>query len=101
MTEVGPGDDGPGRPAPEGVSAGTLKLIGGVEVLAALGLVLPPALGIAPAPAPLAALGPVLVMLGATVVHARRREAQMIAVNLVLLALAAVVARGRFGPYSL
>ncbi|MDT0461255.1 DoxX family protein [Streptomyces sp. DSM 41527] len=84
----------------EGVSAGTVKLIGSVEVLAALGLVLPPALGIAPVPAPLAALGLVLVMLGATVVHARRGEAQMIAVNLVLLALAAVVAWGRFGPYS-
>ncbi|MGW3014301.1 DoxX family protein [Streptomyces sp. NPDC001219] len=85
----------------EGVSAGTVKLIGGVEVLAALGLVLPPALGIAPVLAPLAALGLALVMLGAMVVHARRSEAQMIAVNLVLLALAAVVAWGRFGPYAL
>ncbi|AOP50900.1 DoxX family protein [Streptomyces lydicus] len=85
----------------EGVSAGTVKLIGALEVLAALGLVLPPALGIAPVLAPLAALGLVLVMLGAVVVHARRGEAQMIAVNLVLLALAAVVAWGRFGPYSL
>ncbi|MEU5213206.1 DoxX family protein [Streptomyces sp. NPDC020742] len=85
----------------EGVSAGTVKLIGGVEVLAALGLVLPPALGIAPVLAPLASLGLVLVMLGAMVVHARRSEAQMIAVNLVLLALAAVVAWGRFGPYAL
>ncbi|WP_336047332.1 DoxX family protein [Streptomyces sp. CA2R101] len=85
----------------DGVSAGTVKLIGSVEVLAALGLVLPPALGIAPVLAPLAALGLVLVMLGATVVHARRGEAQMIAVNLVLLAMAAVVAWGRFGPYSL
>ncbi|AOP49057.1 DoxX family protein [Streptomyces lydicus] len=85
----------------EGVSAGTVKLIGALEVLAALGLVLPAALGIAPVLAPLAALGLVLVMLGAVVVHARRGEAQMIAVNLVLLALAAVVAWGRFGPYSL
>jgi hypothetical protein len=33
-------------------------------------------------------------------VHARRGEAQMIAVNVVLLALAAAVAWGRFGPYS-
>lgn len=85
----------------EGVGAGTVKLIGGLEVLAALGLVLSPALGIAPVLAPLAALGLVLVMLGATVVHARRSEAQMIAVNLLLLALAAVVAWGRFGPYAL
>ncbi|MFD3417697.1 DoxX family protein [Streptomyces decoyicus] len=85
----------------EEVSAGTVKLIGSVEVLAALGLVLPPALGIAPVLAPLASLGLALVMLGAMGVHARRSEAQMIAVNVVLLALAAVVAWGRFGPYSL
>ncbi|MGW9434123.1 DoxX family protein [Streptomyces decoyicus] len=85
----------------EDVSAGTVKLIGSVEVLAALGLVLPPALGIAPVLAPLASLGLALVMLGAMGVHARRSEAQMIAVNVVLLALAAVVAWGRFGPYSL
>jgi hypothetical protein len=32
--------------------------------------------------------------------HARRKEPQAIAVNLVLLALAAVVAWGRFGPYA-
>ncbi|MEV5481446.1 MULTISPECIES: DoxX family protein [Streptomyces] len=84
----------------EGVSAGTVKLIGALEVLAAIGLSLPAVLGIAPALVPLAALGLALVMVGAVVVHARRGEVQMIAVNVVLLALAAVVAWGRFGPYS-
>jgi hypothetical protein len=39
-------------------------------------------------------------MVGAVITHARRRELPMIAGNLVLLALAAVVAWGRFGPYS-
>ncbi|MBL1093246.1 DoxX family protein [Streptomyces sp. 9-7] len=78
----------------------TVKLIGTLEVLAAIGLVLPATLGIAPALAPLAALGLALVMIGAVVVHARRGEAQMAAVNVVLLTLAAVVAWGRFGPYS-
>ncbi|MGW1892373.1 DoxX family protein [Streptomyces sp. NPDC002004] len=85
----------------EGVSAGTVKLIGMLEVLAAIGLILPPALGIAPVLAPLASLGLTLVMLGAMVVHARRSEAQMVTVNLVLFALAAVVAWGRFGPHPL
>ncbi|MCF3175647.1 DoxX family protein [Streptomyces sioyaensis] len=84
----------------EGVGAGTVKLIGALEVLAALGLTLPAVLGLAPALVPLAALGLALVMAGAVVVHARRSEVQMIAVNVVLLALAAVVAWGRFGPYS-
>jgi hypothetical protein len=33
-------------------------------------------------------------------VHARRKETPLIAVNVVLLVLAAVVAWGRFGPYA-
>lgn len=81
-------------------SAGAVKLIGALEVLAALGLVLPAALDIVPVLVPLAALGLVLVMIGAVVVHARRKETPPIAINAVLLVLAAVVAWGRFGPYS-
>ena len=84
----------------ESYSAGTVKLIGALEVLAAIGLVLPAALDIVPILVPLAALGIVLVMIGAIVTHARRRETPAIAVNVVLLLLAAVVAWGRFGPYA-
>jgi hypothetical protein len=39
-------------------------------------------------------------MLGAAVTHARRKESPNIVVNIVLLALAAFVAWGRFGPYA-
>lgn len=39
-------------------------------------------------------------MVGAALTHLRRREPAMIVVNLVLLALAAVVAWGRFEPES-
>lgn len=81
-------------------SAGTVRLIGALEVLAALGLILPRATGIAPVLTPLAALGLVALMIGAAVVHARRREYPMIAINVVLLVLAAIVAWGRFGPYG-
>ncbi|MFE9201332.1 DoxX family protein [Micromonospora sp. NPDC007230] len=84
----------------ENVGASTIKLIGALEVLAAVGLILPAALDIAPVLVPLAALGLVLVMLGAIVVHARRKESQGIVVNVVLLVLAAVVAWSRFGPWS-
>lgn len=82
------------------VSANTVKLIGGLELAAAIGLILPPLTKIAPILAPLAALGLVLIMIGAIITHARRKEPQGIAVNVVLLLLAAFVAWGRFGPYS-
>ncbi|MFI8240760.1 DoxX family protein [Streptomyces sp. NPDC085866] len=79
---------------------GTVKAIGTLKVLAAAGLILPAALHIAPVLVPLAAVGWVLLMIGAVITHLRRQEAQAVVVNLVLLALAAFVAWGRFGPHS-
>jgi uncharacterized membrane protein YphA (DoxX/SURF4 family) len=84
----------------EDFSPGVVKLIGALEVLAAIGLILPAALDIVPVLVPLAATGLVLLMIGAAITHARRKEAPMIAINAVLLVLALVVAWGRFGPYS-
>jgi uncharacterized membrane protein YphA (DoxX/SURF4 family) len=81
-------------------SANTVKFIGAVEFLAALGLILPAATGIAPVLTPLAATGIAIIMVGAIVVHARRREAQGVVINIVLLVIAALIAWGRFGPYS-
>jgi uncharacterized membrane protein YphA (DoxX/SURF4 family) len=81
-------------------SPGTVKLIGALEVLVAIGLVLPAALDVVPVLVPLAAVGLVALMIGAAVTHARRGETPMIAVNVVLLVLAVVVAWGRFGPYA-
>jgi uncharacterized membrane protein YphA (DoxX/SURF4 family) len=84
----------------EDFSPGTVKAIGGLEVLAAIGLILPAALDVVPVLVPLAAVGLIVLMLGAAITHTRRKEFPMIAINLVLLLLAAVVAWGRFGPYS-
>jgi uncharacterized membrane protein YphA (DoxX/SURF4 family) len=80
-------------------SDGGVKGIGALEVLGAIGLVLPAALGIAPILTPIAALGLALVMAAAVVVHLRRKE-QVVA-PLVLGVLALVVAVLRFGPYPL
>jgi uncharacterized membrane protein YphA (DoxX/SURF4 family) len=77
-----------------------IRLIGLVEILGAVGLVLPAAVHIAQILVPLAAVGLALVMVGAIVVHARRKEPMNIAVNVVLIVLAVIVAWGRFGPYS-
>jgi uncharacterized membrane protein YphA (DoxX/SURF4 family) len=84
----------------EDFSPGVIKTIGALELLAAIGLILPAALNIAPVLVPLAATGLAVVMIGAMITHARRREFPMIAGNLVLLVLAALVMWGRFGPYS-
>jgi len=81
-------------------SEGRVKTLGALEVLAAIGLILPAALNIVPVLVPLAALGLVVVMIGAVFTHARRNEYQAIGANVVILLLAAVVVWGRFGPYS-
>ncbi len=89
-----------GMPALEDFSAGAIEAIGALELLAAVGLILPAALGIAPVLVPLAAVGLVLMMVGATITHLRRHEVQAIVVPLALLAMAALVAWGRLGPES-
>jgi DoxX-like family len=88
------------RPGHPDFSAGAVKAVGTLEVLAAVGLILPAALDIAPVLVPLAAVGLVLLMVGAITTHLRRHETQAMVVTLPLLAEAAVVAWGRFGPYS-
>jgi uncharacterized membrane protein YphA (DoxX/SURF4 family) len=81
-------------------SPAQIKLVGVAEILGAIGLILPAALHVAPILVPLAAVGLILVMIGAAIVHARRHELPNVAINVVLLVLAAVVAWGRFGPHS-
>jgi uncharacterized membrane protein len=85
----------------EDFPAWAVKVIGVLEVLAAVGLVLPAVTGIAAVLTPSAAVGIALLMAGAAVVHVRRREIAFLAVIAVLFASAAFVAWGRFGPYAL
>ena len=90
----------PGGGWVEDFSAGSVKAIGALEVLAAVGLVLPAAIDIAPVLVPLAALGLVLLMVGAVITRIRRHEAKFMMADLVYLALAGFVAWGRLGPES-
>jgi uncharacterized membrane protein YphA (DoxX/SURF4 family) len=78
-----------------------IKGIAAVEVLGAIGLILPAALDVVPVLTPIAATGLALTMLGAIATHVRRRESQALPANVVLLALAAFVAIERFGPHAL
>lgn len=74
-----------------------VRIIGLLEVLAALGLTLPPITNILPILTPLAGVGLVLTMVGAILLHLKRGDAKSyIIANIVLLLLAAFVAYGRF-----
>ena len=81
--------------AAEALSATSLKLIGGVEVAGALGLILPWLTGIAPILTPAAAVGLALLQVGAAVFHGRRAEYKQWPVNAVFLALAVFIAAAR------
>ncbi|MER6464701.1 DoxX family protein [Streptomyces sp. NPDC001288] len=79
---------------------GFVKTLGVLELLAAAGLLLPAAVGVAPVLVPVTAGAWVLLMVGAMITHGRRGETAFVALNLVYLVLALVVAVGRFGPAS-
>ena len=79
----------------EGASVGFVKGIGALEILAAVGLIAPRAVGIAPAMVPVTALCWVLLMIGAMITHGRLGQTKLVLVNLVYLALAAFIALGR------
>lgn len=78
-------------------SDGYVRFVGIVEILGALGLVLPMLAGILPWLTPVAALGLALVQLLAILtVSLPDKDYNTLAVNLVLLAMALFVAYGRF-----
>jgi hypothetical protein len=80
---------------------GAIKAIGALEVLAAIGLILPALTGIAPVLVSLAATGVAIIMVGAIITHVRLRDPLGQSVPaIVLLLLAIFVAWGRFGAYA-
>ncbi|SUD48472.1 Uncharacterised protein [Nocardia otitidiscaviarum] len=81
-------------------STGFVRTLGGLELLAAAGFVLPAALDIAPVLVPVTAVCWILLMIGAMITHGRYGQYRFVAVNFVYLAMAAFVAWGRFGPES-
>jgi hypothetical protein len=77
------------------------RFLGVAEVLGALGLVLPGLLRIRPGLTPLAAVGLVIIMIGATVVTLVGGMVAVALMNVVLALLGAFVAYGRWrlAPY--
>lgn len=77
-------------------SKGLVTFIGVAELLGGLGLILPYATKIDPILTSAAALGLALVMILAAGFHAKRKENQSVGMNIILLALALLVAVGRW-----
>ena len=69
-----------------------VRLIGALELLGALGLILPKATGILPILTPIAAFCLAVVQVGAALTHARQKENFVL--NLVLIAVALFVGIG-------
>ena len=90
----------PGLPAPMSwmyeLSPGLHYISGIAEILGGLGLILPGLVKRYTYLTPLAALGLVLVMIGAMIFHITRGEAQNIFLNVILAVVLAFVAYGRW-----
>ena len=78
-----------------------VKSLGALEIVGAVGLVVPGLVGVGAFLVPAAAAGLGLVMVGAAVVEVRRGEPAHALLNLVYLALAVFVVWGRLGPAPL
>ena len=76
------------------IPAGLIKVIGVLEVLGAIGIVVPALTGIMPGLTVLAAIGFMLTMIGAAAAHLRAGEPPV--PNAVIFAIAAFVAWGRW-----
>lgn len=79
---------------------GFVKTLGVLELLAAVGLILPAVLGIAPVMVAVTALCWVVLMVGAMITHGRFGQYGLVLLNLAYLALAAFIAWGRLGIES-
>ncbi len=67
-----------------------VRVIGLLEVLGAVGLILPPLAGVLTWLTAAAAVGLVLVQVGGITVHLRRGEVRVLGLNVALLVLAAI-----------
>ena len=75
--------------------------IGVLELLGAVGVVLPGVLGVAGVLVPVAALGLVVLLIGAIVTHLLRGEQDEVAAPVLLLIASALVAAGRLSAWPL
>ena len=73
-----------------------IRFIGIIEILGALGIILPQALGVLSILTPVTAIGFAVIMIPAANIHAKRKEFLSFSFNLFLLLISAFVAMQRF-----
>jgi hypothetical protein len=83
-----------------GFSPAFVKTLGVLELLAAVGLILPAVVDVAPVMVPVTAVCWVALMIGAMITHGRLGQFKLVTVNMVYVVLAVFIAVGRFGPES-
>ena len=83
-----------------GVSPAFVKTLGVLELLAAIGLILPAMVDVAPVMVPVTAVCWVALMIGAMITHGRLGQFKLVMLNVVYVAIAVFITVGRFGPES-
>jgi len=86
-------------PFVEATGVPLLRLIGALEILGAIGLIVPALTGIAPILTPIAGFALALIMLLAIVFHVRRKEYGSLGFNALLLVLPLFVAIARLAGF--
>jgi uncharacterized membrane protein YphA (DoxX/SURF4 family) len=79
---------------------GLQRFIGTAEILVGAGLVLPGLTGVLPWLTPLAAIGVIIIMLGAIIYHIWRKDHTNIGIYLIQIAMAVFIAYGRSTPVN-
>lgn len=77
-----------------------VRFIGAIELLGAVGLILPPLVGVASTLGPTAGIGLAVVQVAAAITHLTRREPKVLPINLALLAAAVVAAVTGFSVWG-
>ena len=85
-----------GQTGVEGLPLASIRFIGVIEIIGAIGLILPAALKILPKLTMISATGFVIIMILAARVHYKRAEPRCVVNNLILLGLCAAIAWYRF-----
>ncbi|MCS3735302.1 DoxX family protein [Mucilaginibacter dorajii] len=83
------------------VPVALVKFTGIIDLLGALGLLLPALLRIRPKLTPIAAVAIIVLMVSASIFHIARGEASVIGVNIIFALMAAFIAWGRWSKASI